>query len=327
MSLERSNPPSGVLLVNLGTPDAPTAKAVRRYLAEFLSDRRVVEIPRLIWLPILYGLILTLRPGRVAGNYAAIWTEGGSPLLAISRQQAAALQASLGEAAHVELAMRYGNPDLAAALQKLREQGCNQIIVLPMYPQYSATTTASVFDAVFDFCRSQRNLPALNMVRDYHDEPAYIAALASSVQAHWQAHGKAQRLLMSFHGIPQRNVELGDPYARQCEHTATLLANALQLGEADWAMTYQSRFGKAAWLQPYTDKTLAAWGAAGIRTVDVICPGFPADCLETLEEIRVENADVFKAAGGEQLHYIPALNERPEHIKALTAIIRKHMAG
>lgn len=316
--------PAGVLLVNLGTPSAPTVAAVRRYLAEFLRDRRVVEIPRLLWLPILYGLILPLRPGKVAKKYAAIWRDDGSPLLAISRGQARALQKVLGEHFHVALAMRYGEPALTEAMQSLHEKGCRRIIVLPLYPQYSATTTASVFDAVFQYTRNNRNLPGLKIVRDYHDQPEYIDALAHSVAEHWNSSGRSERLLMSFHGIPQRNADLGDPYPQQCTQTAKLLARKLELADSDWAMTYQSRFGKAAWLQPYTDKTLHTWAQSGIRTVDVICPGFAADCLETLEEISMENAAVFRNAGGERLNYIPALNTDPVHIQCLAAILRRH---
>lgn len=317
----------GVLLVNLGTPDAPTPSAVRRYLAEFLRDRRVVEIPRLIWLPILYGVILPFRPRPVAHKYASIWRDDGSPLLAIAHLQAEALQVELGSEYFVSLGMCYGNPDIGNAMKALNEKGCERMIVLPLYPQYSATTTAAVWDVVNSQMGRQRNLPEVNFVRDYHLHPGYISALAQSIDQYWKDNGRGQRLMMSFHGIPQRNADLGDPYPQQCQATADALAHKLGLNDNAWGMTYQSRFGRAAWLQPYTSQTLEEWARAGIQNVDVICPGFSADCLETLEEIKVENAEIFKSAGGGQLNYIPALNERSSHISALASLIRHHSLG
>ncbi len=317
----------GVVLVNLGTPDAPTASAIRRYLAEFLRDRRVVEIPRLIWLPILYGLILPLRPRKVAQKYASIWRKDGSPLLAISRRITAKLQSELGSEYIVDLGMRYGQPTMSAAMDNLYSLGCKKVIVLPLYPQYSATTSASVWDALNQHLTTQRELPDINFIRDYHNHPGYISALAESIEQYWHIKGRGQRLLMSFHGIPQRNADLGDPYSKQCHVTASALAHKLGLKDDDWIMTYQSRFGKAAWLQPYTSKTLESWAHEGIQNVDVVCPGFAADCLETLEEIQEENAEIFTGAGGSQLNYIPALNERDEHIQCLASLLRHHSLG
>lgn len=311
---------TGVLITNLGTPDAPTPKAIRRYLKEFLSDQRVVDTPRLLWFFIL-KVILLIRPGKVAAGYRAVWTEQGSPLLAISQQQQQALQAALGDNTPVALGMRYGNPSINSALDELTAQGAEQIVVLPLYPQYSATTTASTFDAIAAWTSKQRLLPHLKFVRDYHQHPAWIQALANSVNEHWQQHGKSGKLLMSFHGIPQRYCDLGDPYYQQCVTGAEHLAKALGLSEDQWALTFQSRVGREPWLQPYTDETLKKWGQAGIKNVDVICPGFSADCLETLEEIKQENAEYFIEAGGEKLSYIPALNSREDHIQALKSII------
>lgn len=311
---------TGVLITNLGTPDAPTPKAIRRYLKEFLSDQRVVDTPRLIWFFIL-KIILLIRPSRVAAGYRAVWTEQGSPLLAISQQQQQALQAALGNQRPVALGMRYGNPSIASALNELTAQGVEQIIVLPLYPQYSATTTASTFDALADWSSQQRLLPQLKFVRDYHQHPAWLQALANSVKEHWQQNGQSEKLLMSFHGIPQRYCDLGDPYYQQCVAGAEQLAKALQLNQDQWALTFQSRVGREPWLQPYTDETLKSWGQSGIKTVDVICPGFSADCLETLEEIQQENAEYFIEAGGQKLSYIPALNAREDHIQALKSII------
>lgn len=314
---------TGVLLVNLGTPDAPTASAVRRYLAEFLGDPRVVEIPRAVWLPILYGFILPFRPARVARNYAGIWMEEGSPLLVHSQRLAQRLEESLDDIP-VELGMSYGNPSIESALSRLETQQVEQIIVLPLYPQYSATTTAASFDVLARCLSRRRDIPALTLIRDYHDQPAYVEALAASVRTHWEQHGRGDHLVMSFHGIPKRNVDLGDPYARQCERTAALLAEALGLEPAAWSQVYQSRFGKAEWLQPYADERFRELAQQGIGTLDVLCPGFAADCLETLEEIAVEYAELFQEAGGKALRYIPALNDAPAHADALRASIRRY---
>ena len=313
---------NGVLLCNLGTPDAPTPRAVRRFLAEFLSDRRVVDLPRLVWLPILHGFVLRTRPAEVAHKYRQIWTDAGSPLRAIGECQAIALQRALGDDTRVELAMRYGEPSIDSALQALLDDGVQRIVVLPLYPQYSSTTTASVFDAVGAALRRRHRMPELVLVRDYHDEPAYIAALAARVCEYRERHGSGERLLMSFHGVPERYLTNGDTYHAECVRTAKLLAERLGLADGDWQLSFQSRFGKAKWVEPYTDATLRAWARDGVRRVDVVCPGFAADCLETLEEIAIMNRRLFVDAGGDALHYIPALNDRDDHIAALAGVIR-----
>lgn len=322
---------TGVLLVNLGTPDAPDKPSLRRYLKEFLSDPRVVEIPRLLWYPILHGIILNTRPAKSAEKYKSVWTADGSPLMAISLQQQKALQREMeirfNGPVKIELAMRYGNPSIPAGLRKLKEAGARRILVLPLYPQYCAATNATTFDKVFDELKRWRWLPELRLVNHYHDHPAYIEALADSVLQHWQHHPRGQLLIMSFHGIPKRNLLLGDPYHCECHKTARLLAAALNLRPTEYRVTFQSRFGKAEWLQPYTDKTLQTLPQEGIKHVDVICPGFAADCLETLEEIQEENREYFIHAGGEQYHYIPALNANPKHIQALADIIQQHTQG
>ena len=336
MDLQKEPPPgaapeAAVLLCNLGTPDAPTAPALRHYLAEFLADPRVVEIPRALWLPLLHGVILRTRPAQSAAKYAAIWTPEGSPLALWTRQQATKLRGWLGEAgvrAQVLPAMRYGQPAIAAQLQALQAAGVRRVLVLPLYPQYSATTTASVVDAVNAFTRGARHLPELRFVGDYHDDPGYIAALAASVRAHWQRQGaRGDKLVMSFHGIPARNVRLGDPYADQCRRTAALLARALELPEDAWLLTFQSRFGRAKWLEPYTQPTLERLARGGLQSVDLVCPGFAADCLETLEEINMEVRQAFTAAGGRRFAYIPCLNADDAWIGALSALARRHLAG
>jgi len=321
----------GVLLINLGTPDAPTVPAVRRYLAEFLSDPRVVELHRALWWPILHGILLRLRPWQSARSYHAVWTAQGSPLLTIARRQATALQERLdlllpGQV-RVALGMRYGNPSLASALARLRDLNARRILVLPLYPQYSATTTASGFDAVTAKLSTWRRLPELRFINQYHDEPGYITALAQSVRAHWAEQGEPDRLLFSFHGIPRDYLLRGDPYGCQCRKTVRLTAAALGLAPQRWRIAFQSRVGRKEWLRPYTDETLTAWGREGVRKVQVICPGFSADCLETLEEIAVANRDRFLAAGGEDFSYIPALNDRADHLEMLAALIRRHVAG
>lgn len=322
---------SGVLLINLGTPDAPTVPAVRRYLAEFLSDPRVIELPRALWWPILHGVLLRLRPRRSARSYRSVWTAQGSPLLTIARRQAKALQERLDRRLpghmRVALGMRYGNPSIASALADLRDLNARRILVLPLYPQYSATTTASGFDAVTAELATWRRLPELRFVNQYHDEPGYIDALARSIRAHWAEGGEPDRLLFSFHGIPREYLLRGDPYGCQCRKTARLTAEALELDPQRWRLAFQSRVGGKEWLRPYTDETLTAWGREGVGKVHVICPGFSADCLETLEEIAVMNRELFLAAGGEAFSYIPALNDHPDHLEALTALILRHSAG
>ena len=313
---------TAVILCNLGTPDAPTPTAVRRYLAEFLSDPRVVEIPRAIWLPILYGIILTIRPRKSAAKYAQVWLgDKGSPLLHYTQLQTAGLQTRLGEHAKVYTAMRYGQPALPTVLSQAQAAGAERILILPMYPQYSGTTTASVYDSLAAWSVRQRRIPSISVISDFHQHPAYIAALAAQVQAHWQQYGRAQKLVLSFHGVPQRTVDLGDPYAAQCQKTAELLAAALQLQPQQWQMTFQSRFGKAKWLEPATDHSLEKLASQGCSSVDVFCPGFVADCLETLEEIAMENREIFMEAGGQDFRFIPCLNDSPVWLDALAQIV------
>ncbi len=321
---------TGILLMNLGTPDAPTKAALRRYLAEFLSDPRVVEIPRLVWLPVLYGIILNTRPAQSAAKYAAVWDAEGSPLLLHTQRQATLLQGLLGEQGHavaVECAMRYGQPSIAQALARLKEKRCARVLALPLYPQYAGATTASALDGVFQALMKERDLPEIRSVRHYPAHPGYIAALAASVREHWQAQGRGGKLVLSFHGIPKITVERGDPYRDDCLRTTQALAAALNLAEDQFCITFQSRFGPAQWLQPYTADTLQKLAKEGVERVDVICPGFPADCLETLEEIALEGKAAFLAAGGREFHYIPALNERPDWIAALADIAATHLRG
>ncbi len=321
----------GVLVTNLGTPDSPRTRDVRRYLREFLWDPRVVEMPRPFWWLLLNLVILVKRPRRSAAAYRRVWTDKGSPLMCISIRQAGALAGKLRalyhEQAAVVLAMRYGKPSIAHGLRELATAGARRILVFPLYPQYSATTTASTFDAVSHELRRWRWLPELRFVNHYHDHPAYIRALAAGVRAYWEDHPRAERLLMSFHGIPQAYSDEGDPYDRQCKETGRLLARELGLRDSDWLLTFQSRVGSKDWLRPYTDATLAELGQGGVSTVDVVCPGFSADCLETLDEIAEENRQVFHQAGGRELGYIPCLNDREEHMDALLAIAREHTIG
>lgn len=320
----------GIVLVNLGTPDAPTAAAVRPYLKEFLSDPRVVEIPAPIWWVILNLFILPFRSKQSAHKYATIWTKDGSPLKVHTEKQAKLLQGYLGERGHqvqVTYAMRYGSPAVADVLQQMKTAGCDRILILPAYPQYSGTTTASIFDAVFRPYAKIRNVPELRFIKQYHDHSNYIQALKESVLAHWQANGRPEKLVMSFHGVPKRTLMLGDPYHCQCHKTARLLATELGITEEQYLVTFQSRFGKAEWLQPYTAPTLQKMAREGIRHVDVICPGFTSDCLETLEEIAMEVKSDFLEAGGSVFNYIPCLNENPEWMHGLTGIVEQHLSG
>ena len=319
-----------MLLCNLGTPDAPTPAAVRRYLAQFLSERRVVEIPRLLWLVLLHGLILRTRPAKSAKRYAGVWTTEGSPLKVWTEKQAKLLGGYLGErgrAVLVRPAMRYGKPSIASTLDELKTAGVTRVLVLPLYPQYSASTTASVADAVGEWSRDIRRLPEFRYVNAYHDDAGYIDALASQVEAHWRAHGRGDKLVMSFHGVPKRTLLLGDPYHCDCRKTARLLAMRLGLSNEQWVVTFQSRLGRAEWLQPYTEPTLVALARQGVTRVDVICPGFPADCLETLEEIDQEARAAYLTAGGREFHYIPCLNDRHDWLTALSAIAMRHLQG
>jgi ferrochelatase len=323
-------PRTAILYCNLGTPDEPTPGAVRRYLAQFLSDPRVVEIPRLVWLPVLYGLILPLRAGQSAKKYASIWTPDGSPLRVWTGKQAKLLQGWLGERGHqviVRYAMRYGTPSIASQLDALKAEGATRILVLPAYPQYAGSTTASVIDAVNAWSAQTRSIPELRFVNRYHDDRGYLQALARRVEQHWQAHGRPRHLVMSFHGVPERTLTLGDPYHCECQKTGRLLAEWLSLEEGQYTVAFQSRFGKAKWLEPYTEPTLRKIAQHGASRIDVVCPGFTADCLETLEEIAQEGRDAFIAAGGKEFHYIPCLNDEPAWINALGALAEKHLAG
>ncbi len=321
---------TAVVLMNLGTPAAPTVAAIRSYLREFLSDRRVVEIPRFVWYPILFGVILPFRPQRVVPGYEQMWREfGDSPLRVISRKQVERLQQRLqqdgGQVPLVRFAMTYGEPRLHDVVRELRAAGVEHILVLPLYPQFSATSSGAIFDQIAALYQSARDIPSLNIVKDYHNHPLYIEALAQSVLAHWQQYGRAQKLLMSFHGIPKRNVELGDPYRAHCEATAALLAQRLQLDGSQWQISFQSRLGRAEWLQPYTSAQLSEWGAQKVASIDVICPAFAADCLETLEEIAIENRHVFQQAGGGEYRYIPCLNDGDAHIELLRELVAANM--
>jgi ferrochelatase len=328
-------PAVGVLLANLGTPDAPTAPALRRYLRQFLLDPRVIELPRVLWWTILHLFVLTTRPRKSAALYRKIWTAEGSPLLAIGRRQAAAVEAALREALrethraplHVVLGMRYGEPSIAAALRELAGNGCGRIVVLPLYPQYSGATTGSTFDAVAAELTRWRRVPDLRTVHDYHDAPGYIDALAATLREAWQREPPGERLLFSFHGIPKRYADGGDPYPRHCHATARRVAERLGLPAERWQVTFQSLFGREEWLRPYTDETVKALAAGGVKSLDVVCPGFAADCLETLEEIDGLNREYFLHGGGERYRYVPALNDRPDHVAALRDVLLANLRG
>lgn len=321
----------GVLFVNLGTPDAPTPAAVRRYLRQFLSDPRVVEAPRLLWWIILHGYILRVRPSRSARLYQKIWTERGSPLLLhsqdIANSVARQLKARLSGSVIVELGMSYGNPSIGAALDRLYQHGARRVVCLPLYPQYSGTTTASVFDAVTGAISRRRWIPEFRFISHYHDARGYIAAQAQNIREYWDQHGRGDKLLFSFHGAPKNTLLSGDPYHCQCLKTGRLIAASLELENDEWSITFQSRVGRAEWLRPYTDETVTELGRSGVHRLDVVCPGFAVDCLETLEEIAMQNAEFFTAAGGGTLNYIPALNARDDHVAFLARLIEKHIGG
>jgi ferrochelatase len=321
----------GILLVNLGSPDAPKTSAVRRYLAQFLSDTRVVDATGWLWKLILHGFILRFRPRHSAKSYRKIWTDQGSPLVATSKLQTQAIEKILQQKFRgtvlVDLAMRYGKPSINEGLDALRRAGARRLLILPLYPQYSATTTASVFDEITRILRGWRWLPDLRFINEYHDHPKYINALANSVRTQWETSTPGDMLLFSFHGIPQRYVDKGDPYFCHCHKTARLVAEHLVLDDNAWQVVFQSRFGREPWLQPYCDVTLQQLAEQGKKNIDIMCPGFSADCLETLEEIDMQNRDLFIKAGGENLNYIPALNENPEHIDALCEVLTAHSFG
>jgi protoporphyrin/coproporphyrin ferrochelatase len=328
---------TAILLCNLGTPDAPTAQALRRYLGEFLSDHRVVEIPKPIWWLILHGIILRFRPAKSAKKYESIWIApdkegrgGGSPLKVWSEKNALLLQGSLAQRGHrvrVLLGMRYGNPSIPSQLDALKKEGFKRILILPLYPQYSGTTSASVFDAVYTWASKVRTVPELRFVNHYHDHSGFIEALVQRVRGHWQTHGRAEQLVMSFHGVPERTLHLGDIYHCECHKTARLLAERLGLSKEQYKVTFQSRFGKAKWLEPYTEPTLIEMAQKGVKSVEVMCPGFPVDCLETLEEISMEAKEAFLHAGGKEFSYIPCLNDSQPWITALADVAEQHLQG
>ncbi len=322
---------TGILLVNLGTPDAPTARALKPYLKEFLSDKRVVEIPKLIWWPILNGIILNTRPKKSAQKYASIWLNEGSPLRVYTEKQAILLKGFLGERTRspfiVDFAMTYGNPSISDALSRMKQQNCQRILIVPMFPQYSASATGPVYDQAFSFMQKMRNLPALRTVKHFHDDPGYIAALAANIEDYWKKNGRPEKLLMSFHGVPKHTHEKGDPYPCECHKTGRLLAEALGLTSERYIVSFQSRFGRAEWVQPYTAATLKKLGKEKTRRVDVVCPGFVSDCLETLEEIAMECREEFLSAGGGEYHYIPCLNDNDPWIHALTDLVMENLQG
>lgn len=320
---------TAIILTNLGTPADNTVPAVRKFLKQFLSDQRVIEIPKPIWWLILNGIILPFRARSALKGYDSIWTEEGSPLLAISRRQQQQLQKLFDQQGlddvKVDLMMRYGEPSFASVTRRLLADGYQKLVLLPLYPQNSATTTATTLDHLATTLRTTRAMPELHFINEYHGHPDYIHALATSIQEHWRSQQRQRFLLMSFHGLPQRNVDKGDPYYDQCMGSAHLLATILGLGSDQWALSFQSRFGKQEWIKPYTSETLAMMADKGLKEVDVVCPGFSVDCLETLEEIQVENRDVFIEHGGEQYHYIPCLNEREDHITMMMNLVRPYL--
>jgi len=322
---------TGVLLVNLGTPSAPTVKSVRKYLAEFLSDPRVVEIPRLVWMVILHAFVLRFRPRRSAKAYQTVWTDRGSPLMFHTQDQrdtlSKVIEQKYGQRILVDFAMRYGAPSIESKLQLLIDQGVTKLLVLPLYPQYASATTGATYDVIASDFSARRRLPHLRFMSGYHDHPAYIKCLSDSIKTHWEKFGKAEKLIMSYHGLPKYTHEKGDPYYSQCRQTTALLVEALGLTEDEYLMTFQSRLGKAEWIKPYTEQSLKSLANQGTRFVQLVCPGFPSDCLETIEEIGIENRDYFLEAGGSQYEYIPALNSEEDHISMLQALVEENIGG
>ncbi|WP_232465194.1 ferrochelatase [Oleiphilus messinensis] len=323
------NRKSAVVLLNLGTPDAPESGAIRRYLKAFLGDPRVVEAPRIVWWLVLNLVILVFRPRKLVEPYSKLWKDGDSPLRALTIQQTEALKARLqgysSEYPEVCYAMTYGHPGVETVLSRLMENGTEHVLILPLYPQYSGSTSGAAFDVVAKKLMKTRHLPGITFIKDYHDHPAYIEALADSVRNHWQTQGQQNHLLMSYHGIPKAYVEKGDPYLEHCQTTSRLLAEALNLSDTQWSMSFQSRVGRAEWLQPYTDETMKKLGKENLSGLDVICPGFSADCLETLEEIDEENREYFTEAGGQNFHYIPALNANAKHIDMMEQLVQDYL--
>jgi len=326
---EKKNNRTGILITNLGTPDEPETASVRRYLREFLSDPRVVEIPKLLWMIILHGIILRVRPARSARLYKDIWSAEGSPLLAIGKRQRDRLEQLLRENGQqdyeLQLAMRYGNPSIRDALRAFQQQGIHRVVVLPLYPQYAGPTTGSTFDVVADEFKQWRWVPELHFINSYHDHPLYIEALANSIRKHVAEHGKPQKLVLSYHGMPKRNLMLGDPYHCHCQKTTRLVMQQLGFAEDEFITTFQSRFGKAEWLKPYTDATLASLPGQGVKDVAIISPAFSADCLETIQELDQENREIFMEAGGEQYRYIPCLNDDDEHIRLMAELVQPYL--
>lgn len=324
-------PKTGILLINLGTPEAPTAQALRPYLKQFLSDSRVIEIPRLAWWFILNGIILNIRPKKSAEKYASIWTKDGSPLFTHTRAQTKLVKGLLGEMGFdnivVEFAMRYGSPSVDSTILAMRAQGVEKLLVVPLYPQYAASSSATAMDDVFRTLTKLRNMPEVRTIRHFHDDPGYITALADRVQQHWRQHGRPDKLVMSFHGVPRFTLDKGDPYHCECQKTGRLLAEALGLAPQQYIICFQSRFGRAEWIQPYTSSVLTQLGKDKVKTIDLICPGFVADCLETLEEIAMEGKETFLTNGGGEFRYIPCLNESPKWIDALSQLISKNLTG
>ncbi len=319
------NKKTAVILTNLGTPESNSLSAVKKFLHQFLSDQRVVEVPRLLWWFILHLIILPFRSKKALKAYQKIWTKDGSPLKSISLQQKQKLQQLLGEGVTVELMMRYGNPSFSSIIHSLIDQQYRKLIILPLYPQNSATTTATTYDHIANILSTRRDIPDITFISDYHGDPDYIHALADSIREHWQQQSRQRFLVMSFHGLPQRNVDLGDPYYDQCMGTAHLLATILGLGSDQWVLCFQSRFGKQTWLKPYTSDTLAIMADKGLKEVDVVCPGFSVDCLETLEEIQIQNKEIFLEHGGEQYYYIPCLNDRDDHINMMANLVKPYL--
>jgi ferrochelatase len=321
MSLSRQNK-TGVLLVNLGSPASTSVADVRRFLREFLGDPRVVNLPRLLWWLILNLIILPFRPAKSAHAYRSIWTEQGSPLIVFTQQLTAKLQDKYGNAELlIDCAMRYGKPALSEKLHHFKQQGVDEIVIVPLYPQYSSTTTASIFDVLAKDYLSWRHMPSVRFISAYYKNPVYIKAIAASVRLHWQQYAQSELLLMSFHGLPAKLTELGDPYSQHCRETAGLIAAELGLSDSQWQLVFQSRFGKAEWLKPYCVEVLQNLPQQGIKNIDVLCPGFAVDCLETLEEIAITNKDIFVTAGGVNYHYIPALNASDEHVELMVSLI------
>jgi protoporphyrin/coproporphyrin ferrochelatase len=325
------SPATGVLLLNLGTPDAPTTKGLRVYLREFLSDVRIIELPKILWQLLLQTIILLTRPRRVAKLYKSIWMEGGSPLLvytkSVTEKLEKSLRLSVGNEVHVAYGMRYGNPSVKAALRELKDKGCVRIIFIPLFGQYSSTTVGSGFDAFAKELMTWRWVPDIRTIHYFHDNENYIKALAKNVRNHWDKNGKAEKLLMSFHGVPLRYILAGDPYSCHCRKTGRLLAEELDLKENEYFIAFQSQFGKEEWIKPATDATLIAWAEAGMKSVDVMCPGFLVDCLETIEEMGEENRENFIDHGGEIYHYIPSLNDTPEFVNLLESLCMEHGVG